>query len=259
MNKKKAIVFFIWLLLATKIIGPMITTILVAGFNIKDLGIYIFLSHCPIVITVIIFIGIYKRNIVSICNLKKINLKKIIRAVLLGLICFGIGEGLMIILTMFSDNNVSAEYLEKLQEVPTWYLLIISAVIPAIFEELSFRGFIVSGFSNEFKKNGLVKVALVSGLSFGIFHFNLQQFVYTTVIGTILVFIMYIEDSIYSSMIVHFVVNSISVIAQGLSKIYPNLIVIENTWKTSLIMILLSIICFFLIVMYTIRNISKIK
>lgn len=78
------------------------------------------------------------------------------------------------------------------------------AVVPAIGEELLFRGMILHGLRSRF--NDVVSV-LLSGLMFALMHGNLQQLVYPFILGVIMGWIVLRTGSLISSILVHFINN----------------------------------------------------
>lgn len=92
-----------------------------------------------------------------------------------------------------------------------WFILnvIILALLPAICEELVFRGMVLSGL----RKNMSDKMAIIiSAAMFAIMHGSLQQLVYPFLLGLILAWLAMRTGSTFSGMIVHFVNNFIVVL-----------------------------------------------
>ncbi|MCM1988959.1 CPBP family intramembrane glutamic endopeptidase [Oceanirhabdus seepicola] len=85
-----------------------------------------------------------------------------------------------------------------------WVLILLTAVTPAIFEELIMRGIILDGYRN--KKIHIA--AIMNGLIFGMMHLNTFQFVHTFISGIVMTYLVYITGSIFSSMLLHFINNS---------------------------------------------------
>ncbi|MDB2686900.1 ABC transporter permease subunit [Mariniblastus sp.] len=108
-------------------------------------------------------------------------------------------------------------------------ILAVFALAPAIFEELAFRGFILSGMQSLRNK---WQAILVTSLLFGIAHGVLQQSLITSVVGVVMAIIAVQTKSIFPCMLFHFTHNSMTVL---LSK--ANAGVVEST---SLNMILTS-------------------
>jgi len=82
------------------------------------------------------------------------------------------------------------------------------AVVPAVAEELLFRGVILNGI----KKRGVFKAVLISAICFTLMHTSPQQTVYQFILGIIFGYALYTTGSIYMSMLIHFVNNLIVVI-----------------------------------------------
>lgn len=72
------------------------------------------------------------------------------------------------------------------------------------------RGIVLSGF--EFKSKNVA--AVMTGIMFGILHLNAHQFLYATVMGIILAYVVRATGSIFLSMIMHFLINTFNLIQQ---------------------------------------------
>ncbi|MDD7267089.1 MAG: type II CAAX endopeptidase family protein [Lachnospiraceae bacterium] len=95
-----------------------------------------------------------------------------------------------------------------LLDLPYLLLLFLIAVMPAISEELFFRGVLANVY---LRPRGILKASLLSGLLFGAFHLNINQFMYATVLGIIFVFVLEGTGSLYATMLSHFLLNGQSV------------------------------------------------
>lgn len=84
--------------------------------------------------------------------------------------------------------------------------LFIMALAPGICEEVMFRGTMLSAYSKLGHKRAIIFTAFL----FGIFHFNLFNFIGPTFLGIILGVLLYKTNSIYISMIGHTINNSIA-------------------------------------------------
>lgn len=98
--------------------------------------------------------------------------------------------------------------------IPTWKVLIGIALLPAICEELAFRGFLLSGFSNR----GRVWVGvLFSSVCFGFIHLIPIQVFYASVLGAVLGLLAVRSRSLLPPMLFHFINNSLSTLQQRVS------------------------------------------
>ncbi len=138
-------------------------------------------------------------------------------------ICLGIG-----IFTLFSlagTLNYFELLVEKLgksasvlsYEMNTVWKYIISlislAVLPAICEELLFRGVIV----NSLKSKGYMFAIFISAFMFAIFHFSLSQLIYPFCFGIILSVVYLKTNNLLFPILLHFANNALSVSIQYFS------------------------------------------
>ncbi|MBQ6555252.1 MAG: CPBP family intramembrane metalloprotease [Firmicutes bacterium] len=110
--------------------------------------------------------------------------------------------------SVFADNATGEAIDSYMSRYPMAYMVVSVAVMPAVFEELSFRGFMMSGY----KRCGIVKSIIFSALFFGIMHLDLYQLPYATAAGIIMGILVHYTNSIYSSMIAHFIINGSQVV-----------------------------------------------
>lgn len=85
-------------------------------------------------------------------------------------------------------------------------IVLLIAVTPGIVEEFFFRGMMLSSYQ---EKMSVRKSIVLTSLFFAVFHFNIQNFMLPFFLGLIFGWMVYITDSIYTSMIAHGVFNFI--------------------------------------------------
>lgn len=113
-------------------------------------------------------------------------------------------------------------------------------ILPAICEELLFRGLIFKGL----KPYGKYFSIIVSALLFAIYHMSLSQAVYPFLLGLLLSLIMYHENNIVYCIAVHMTNNFLS-----LTLSYANISLVFNHW-TYLLLALVLFAMFIVAVMY---------
>ncbi|MFN7448558.1 MAG: ABC transporter permease subunit/CPBP intramembrane protease [Pirellula sp.] len=96
-----------------------------------------------------------------------------------------------------------------LASAPIGGVILILALLPAISEELVFRGFLFSGLQ---RNNGHVRAILATSLLFGLSHGVLQQSITASIMGLLLGWIAYKTGGVVCSIVFHFVHNSISML-----------------------------------------------
>lgn len=92
-----------------------------------------------------------------------------------------------------------------------WLLLsiLLLAALPAVFEELVFRGILLNGLRDGL---GDVSALFMSAFMFAIMHGSIQQLIYPFILGIVLGWIAMRTGSTFSSMLVHFLNNTIAVV-----------------------------------------------
>ncbi|MEZ6123066.1 MAG: ABC transporter permease subunit/CPBP intramembrane protease [Planctomycetaceae bacterium] len=92
-------------------------------------------------------------------------------------------------------------------ELPTWLVVAVFAVTPAICEEIAFRGFILSGLA----RGGRLGIAVViSSLMFGIVHLIPQQAFNAALMGLILGLLAVYSRSLFPAIAFHLTNNAIA-------------------------------------------------
>jgi sodium transport system permease protein len=99
-----------------------------------------------------------------------------------------------------------------LRETPLWQKLLVVGLLPAVCEELAFRGFILSGFRHlGYKWRAIV----YSSIFFGLTHAILQQSLVACLVGVVIGYIAVQSGSLLPCIVFHLVHNSLGVLAAG--------------------------------------------
>lgn len=108
----------------------------------------------------------------------------------------------------FPMPQKALEALEKLMratsEHPFPVVLLLVAILPAICEELSFRGFVLSGL---LKRTKPLAAMIATAAFFAAFHLSLYRFIPTFLIGLAASFLVWRSRSIFTGMLLHFLNN----------------------------------------------------
>lgn len=97
--------------------------------------------------------------------------------------------------------------------------LVVVALIPAICEEVLFRGFLLSSFKGKSKKSKIWAIIIV-GILFGIMHLNFIRIVPTAMLGILFAYSALATKSIWTSVFMHFLNNGFSVCVLYLNENY---------------------------------------
>ena len=160
---------------------------------------------------------------------KKFDKKYIVLSITL---CFGVLFGLGKLNIWFADFLTFLGVKLPDTSLPLdnafWLVLTIIAVgvLPAFFEEVMFRGYILTGLNNLSE----VKIILISGLTFSLFHGSVTQIIYQFIGGMIFALLTLRAGSILPAMIMH-LVNNLTIIL--LTYFFPT--VNFFVWWTALI------------------------
>ena len=222
----KANIYFL-IILILEILGPYALGPIYAVLGIRDLRFILLFNHVIIfLVPAIIYLVATKSSIKTKLRLNKLHWKETLLIILLAFVVQPVMAFLSLISTFFFNNEVGS-FINEISSTPYLLLLGLVAVLPSITEEVTLRGIVLSGYEN---KNKYV-AAVITGLFFGIFHLDAQQFLYAAVLGFIFSLVVRITNSIYSSMIMHFIINGTSVTLAKISYIITeNLSMnIENT------------------------------
>ena len=84
------------------------------------------------------------------------------------------------------------------------------AILPAICEELLFRGILCT----ELDRRGALRAVLVGSLLFALIHFDLANLPVYFYAGVLLTLVLYVTDSLIATMIIHALYNLVSLFGQ---------------------------------------------
>lgn len=130
------------------------------------------------------------------------------------------------------------------------------AVVPAVVEELLFRGLIFNGLKNSFN----AKVAVIlSSIIFTLIHFSIFQTVYQLILGVVLSLILLFTNSLLLTMLMHFLNNFlivfISYLSQGKSVFeFANFGVLEIVLSIVIFLVGVAIVC---LIFYFVKRLVK--
>jgi membrane protease YdiL (CAAX protease family) len=90
--------------------------------------------------------------------------------------------------------------------------LFIIALLPAICEELLFRGCIQNILIHHFGKHRHMLAIIITGIVFGLIHGQMQTVLPRIFLGIVLGLIYYYSNSIYTSILAHFFNNGLQIV-----------------------------------------------
>lgn len=121
-----------------------------------------------------------------------------------------------LLLSALSEIGVEASPPPQMMEhTPVSFVLnlFVMAVLPALLEELVFRGAVL----RLLRPYGDLFAVVVSAVLFGLMHGNLRQIPFATIVGFVLGWLYVVTNNIWMPILVHFTNNAISVVTEYLS------------------------------------------
>ena len=215
MKKVREVNIYFFIILLLQLFLPVY--MIFQWLNITDIRWILFINHIIIfIVPAIIYLLLTKQSPKKVLRLNKLYFKDIILIIGLAFVSQPIMTFFSLISQFFFENEIG-NFVGEIVNTPYWILLLLVAVLPAITEEITIRGVVLSGYDN---KNIYVACA-ASGLLFGIMHLDPQQFLYATVLGFILALVVRITNSIFASALIHFIINGTSITMQKIVSLLP--------------------------------------
>lgn len=207
----------------------------------------IFYGICYIVymfILLILIASFLKQNIFKTVPMKIAHKELIVPAIIIGLLFSIIGEfyaDYIASLLQIFNLQVHLDQFNFPNNTPALiaYAIQISVLAP-LFEEFIFRGMILQNL----RKYGNVFAVIVSSALFGILHGNFAQTPFAFLVGVALALIVLETGSIWVSILVHCLVNSFSLVLDGLTYYYSGNLSSTIYVLYIIIVIILSIMIF---------------
>jgi len=95
------------------------------------------------------------------------------------------------------------------------YSLGIMALLPAVCEEILFRGFVLTGFRKQW---GTTRAVVITAILFGLFHLSPYRYIPTACLGVVIGAAVVWTGSLWAGMLAHFVANGISTVVFHLTQ-----------------------------------------
>lgn len=205
-NKKEffAILAIFILVLVAGISGSLVLGVVAAFTGIIFPGIVTYLAFLIPALAIVIAFNRKEGSFLQSFGFKPISWKTVLLTVLLTVVSYPIVL-FMDLLSQFFVPNIIANTADSLVGSSPILFVVEAALIAPICEETLLRGF----FHNRLAKVcPFIVASIVSGFLFGAFHMNLNQFCYAWVLGIIFAYANRASGSIFTSIIMHVLVNA---------------------------------------------------
>lgn len=220
--------------------------IAIAGFDSGSNG-YLYLSYLvsPIAIAASFFICVKTKKL-PLNQIANVRCKP--KYIFLGLLLifgllFSLGWVNELTISFFELFGYTArDSSSYLPDISGWHIipaLLVIAVLPAVFEELFFRGLLLTTTR---EGSGDTRAILICGLCFALYHGNPEQTVYQFICGCLFAFLAVRARSLTPSVLIHFLNNALIIIlyAAGVTDVDGNL-AISNSGE--IILTVISALC----------------
>ncbi len=174
-----------------------------------DMNMNLFFSMAPMYLVGFPLLALFLKKCVPAEHIEKHKMTAG-QYVLSAIICIGLAYAANIIglimttlIGLFIGNSVGNPITSVVTSLSPWSVLFYTVICAPIMEELVFRKLIVDRTVHY----GQGVAVVVSGLMFGLFHGNLNQFVYAAVIGTFLAYLYVKTGNIKITISLHMLFN----------------------------------------------------
>lgn len=138
---------------------------------------------------------------------KTMGVGKILAALVMTYAGMYLGNILGLVITegigLVKGSPVNNDLVEVVMETDLWATTLVAVCIAPLVEELLFRKFLI----DRVIKYGEGVAVVLSGIMFGLFHGNLNQFFYATLIGMMFAFLYVKTGRLWYSVLLHIIIN----------------------------------------------------
>lgn len=164
--------------------------------------------------TLIVHSVITKGSLFKQIRHERLGIIDILLVALIMFLCLPLVYFINYVSMMFTENEIAGTMSDMVSN-PYIVNLAMIALTPAIVEELVCRGVLY----HSYKTKNTIFAIVMSAFIFGLLHMNLNQMLYAMALGIVFCLVVEATGSIYSSMIMHFIMNSISTTMLALLKL----------------------------------------
>ena len=148
------------------------------------------------------FMVLSRQGFSEFFGFKRIKISSFLLTILFGFLIYPFTS----IVAEFSNLLFGNPLTEVVDETGAGIFLIMSVVIAPFIEEFVFRGIFYRGLR---RRGRIAEPVLISALMFGLYHGNITQFIYASVLGIFLALAVDASGSVWSSVTIHLLFNAI--------------------------------------------------
>ena len=201
---KRGNLFMLILVLYMMAVGMILSFL---RLEISSYYLNIFLFIISFGLPFLIYLKVIKAKPQDILPLKPLGGLNILLIICVSFLFLPLLMAISAVSSLMFDNNVEL-FFDEMAGYSIFHMLILVALLPAILEEIIFRGIVLSNLKNI----SIKKAACISGLFFALIHMDLQQFLYAFIMGIVFCYMTYYTKSIYAAVLSHFTINAAMVL-----------------------------------------------
>lgn len=202
---QESLLIMVVVLLLMVYVGGIVTTS--ASLQVGLIVQQAFVGILPILAAIYI-----KADLKKTFSLKLPKIKDLFGAIILGIggICLNLLVS-SVLTTIFPGGaeGMNEQYMQILDGVSFVQGLLLMALLPAVCEEIMFRGYMFTAFKN---RMSLTKAIIIVSLLFGVSHMSMIKVLSTAVLGAVLAYAIHKSESIVTSSLIHFANNTLAVV-----------------------------------------------
>ena len=202
---QESLLIMVVVLLLMVYVGGIVTTS--ASLQVGLIVQQAFIGILPILAAIYI-----KADMKKTFSIKLPKVKDLFGAMIIGVggICLNLLVSSLLSTVFPSDaEGMNEQYMQILDGVSFVQGLLLMALLPAVCEEIMFRGYMFTAFKN---RMSLTKAIIIVSLLFGVSHMSMIKILPTAVLGAVLAYTIHKSESIVTSSLIHFANNALAVV-----------------------------------------------
>lgn len=188
--------------------GSQMFIYLLAGMGVQDDMLLQFFIEAFLALPGIFYLVMRRLSVKEGLGVRAVDWRDWLLMIPLALCLDKIAEFINVVSQLFVENSIGNHVAELVIKYPFLVAFFVVAVMPALCEELIYRGVLFQGY----RKSGVWIAALLTAFLFGMMHMNLNQFSYAFALGLIFALVREITGSILPAVLLHIYINGKSVV-----------------------------------------------
>ncbi len=212
MNRTKKANWFFLVVVCVFVGGSFLFSFIDAKVGLPE-NLSVMSGQVLIIAATTVYILFTRENPFKFVKHEILGIADILLVALVMFLCLPLVYFINVVSMTFTENEIAGTMIDMINN-PYLLNLAMIALTPAIVEEMVCRGILY----HSYKTKSTIFAIIMSAFIFGLLHMNLNQMLYAMAIGIVFCIVVEATGSIYSSMIMHFIMNSISVTMMALLK-----------------------------------------